>query len=338
MLIGGASFASVVRPEASLADEAAKPYPQYGLQDQFKLSDYEDMRDDKERTLKYELAIKRRLEMTSQKLTVLDLGTGAFALLAIQAARAGAKKVYAVEREAWAAQAARQAVADAGLEDTIVVIEGDSTSVKLPEKVDLIVSEIIGNTATGEGVVDIIRDARKRFLKECESKIICDARKRFSGAKMIPARCKTLVAPISYRYHKLKGSQREFRLDSMTKDLLFLSKPQVLENFEFEEPQKIKGVKASDLTENAKLLFPVPAQIAEQGGEFSGFAFWNRIELDEDNVIEVKGKPSHWPFVVLLTEEQPKPIPVGAQIELISDVDVSAGKFGSYKFKGELVA
>eukprot|EP00435_Cladocopium_sp_Y103_P045033 s1800_g12.t2 len=67
-----------------------------GLED-WSVKDYEAMRDDVPRTSKFEAAIQRRLKQQPQA-TVLDIGTGPFALLAVIAAKAGAKKVYAIEK------------------------------------------------------------------------------------------------------------------------------------------------------------------------------------------------------------------------------------------------
>ena len=69
---------------------------------------------------------------------VLDLGTGPFALLARFAAKYGAARVYAVEGDAAAAARARETVrreerAGRLRENQIVVLEGYSTAVSLPE-------------------------------------------------------------------------------------------------------------------------------------------------------------------------------------------------------------
>ena len=76
---------------------------------------------------------------------VVDLGTGALALLAIIAARAGAKHVYAIEVNAGPAESARQAVEAAGLSDRISVLCGFSTDKKLvlPALADLMVHELV---------------------------------------------------------------------------------------------------------------------------------------------------------------------------------------------------
>ena len=93
---------------------------------------YAAMRDDEGRTPLFERAIKDRLAGTDDQ-TVLDVGTGPFALLALIAARAGAKKVYAVEASPEAAKRARAAVAAANdvPRGVIEVVDGFSTEVNI---------------------------------------------------------------------------------------------------------------------------------------------------------------------------------------------------------------
>ncbi len=95
---------------------------------------------------------------------MLDLGTGPFCVLALIAATAGAKKVYAVEANPEAARRAKAFIAkcedpNASRRDVdglvplkpglIEVIEGFSTELTLPEKVDLCVFEICGSWRHG---------------------------------------------------------------------------------------------------------------------------------------------------------------------------------------------
>ena len=112
---------------------------------------YTGMRDDVARTSAYRQAI---IEAAPGKV-VVDLGTGALALLAIIAAEAGAEHVYAIEVQAAAAASARQAVSAAGLSDKITVLHGFSTdaTLELPAKATLLVHELIGEIAGEEGVV-----------------------------------------------------------------------------------------------------------------------------------------------------------------------------------------
>lgn len=137
---------------------------------------YQWMLDDSIRVNAYAKAIAR----AAAGKVALDLGTGSEAPLAIMCARAGAKKVYALESIPASADAARQRIKSLGLSHIIEIFEGGSTGISLPERVDLCVSEIIGNIGGLEGAAAILHDAR-RFLKR--------------DGMMIPSRCITLAAP-----------------------------------------------------------------------------------------------------------------------------------------------
>mmetsp|Transcript_44030 Transcript_44030/g.141186 ORF Transcript_44030/g.141186 Transcript_44030/m.141186 type:complete len:415 (-) Transcript_44030:38-1282(-) len=296
--------------------------------DRTSLEDYAAMRDDEERTSKYAVAIRRALAQRPAGSTVVaDIGTGPFALLAVIAARTGAKRVYAIERSADAAARARLAVEEAGLAGTIQVIEGESTAVSLPERVDLVVSEVIGNIALGEGAVATIRDARRRLLREGERGL----------AGMIPSRCQTMIAPVNYANHALlsargAGSLRPFKLFSETQDLTFLSEPQALEDFDFRSP---KGPGEDDLREASELHFDVAPAAAAAAGGLSGFALWPRVDLDGQEIVDIKGRRSHWSFVVVLTSPLPEVVGEPGKVLLRSDADIRAVPY-RYSFRAAI--
>ena len=73
---------------------------------------------------------------------VLDVGAGS-GILSMFAARAGAARVYAVERTTVAVLAQELAAAN-GFSEVIQVIHGDVMDVELPERVDVIVSKWLG--------------------------------------------------------------------------------------------------------------------------------------------------------------------------------------------------
>ena len=123
---------------------------------------------------------------------MLDIGTGLFAIFAIFAAKAGAKKVYAIEANPECAKRARETITRAERTSTIPkgvveVIEGFSTSLDLPQKVDFAVAEIIGSIASEEGCYATIRDAQKRHVKEPNT-----------PDSFIPYAAQTMAAPASY--------------------------------------------------------------------------------------------------------------------------------------------
>lgn len=93
---------------------------------------------------------------------VLDIGTGP-GIMALLACRFGARKVYAIESEA-VIHVAREIAASNGLSGKIEFIEGLSTRVSLPERVDVIVSDLNGILPWYQQHLPSIADARRRFL------------------------------------------------------------------------------------------------------------------------------------------------------------------------------
>jgi SAM-dependent methyltransferase len=94
---------------------------------------------------------------------VADIGTGT-GLLAFLAIQAGASRVHAIERSP-AIKWARQLAKANGWADRVVFHEADSRRVNLPERVNVIISELIGLMAFEEGIIESMYDARERLLK-----------------------------------------------------------------------------------------------------------------------------------------------------------------------------
>lgn len=122
---------------------------------------YGQMLKDEKRMNQYAAAVQRY----APGRTVLDIGTGQDAVWALEAARAGAAHVYAIEVIPRSAQIARETIAKAGYADRVTVLEGLSTDVGLDEPVDVCVSEIIGCIGGSEGAGSVLRDAKKRLVK-----------------------------------------------------------------------------------------------------------------------------------------------------------------------------
>ncbi len=118
------------------------------------------MLNDRARTQAYLDAIARIVRPGD---VVIDLGTGT-GVLAMAAARAGASRVYAIEASSFA-DTAEKTVADNGYADVVQIVRGWSTEIDLPERADVLLSEIIGNDPFAEGFLLYLSDARRRFLK-----------------------------------------------------------------------------------------------------------------------------------------------------------------------------
>ncbi len=94
---------------------------------------------------------------------VADLGCGS-GILSLFALKYGASHVYAVDHHPIAA-VARLAARENGVEDRLTVIQAPSHEVRLPRRVDVVVSEVLGNAVFDEAILETMADARRRLLK-----------------------------------------------------------------------------------------------------------------------------------------------------------------------------
>ncbi|GAA0322073.1 hypothetical protein GCM10009087_35440 [Sphingomonas oligophenolica] len=119
---------------------------------------------DETRNDDYQAAIERAVGPETR---VLDIGSGT-GLLAMMAARAGAKSVVSCEMNPAIAGAATDIVALNGYADRITVVAKKSTELDpeadLGGRVDLLVSEIIAGNLLSEGVLPVMADAVERLL------------------------------------------------------------------------------------------------------------------------------------------------------------------------------
>lgn len=209
--------------------------------EEFDLEAYERMADDDTRTSWFREAIHRRLEGTTDRV-VVDIGTGPFCILAFHAARAGARRVFAVEADPLVAEMARQTLADAEAADEVPagiveIIEGFSTNVSLPEPADLLVAEIVGEIATAEAIVHTMCDAQARHL-----------RRPYDPDSYIPQRVQTWCSPVSYMapfllrpeycdYDFLDDvAEKPISVSCINEGVHLLSEPQLLEDLELFRP------------------------------------------------------------------------------------------------------
>jgi hypothetical protein len=165
---------------------------EYGVYDEVM---YYIMTRDEVRNRAYEAAIERLVEGR----VVLDIGTGIDMNWALAAARAGARKVYAMEALEATYDEAKTALEDLPEREQIVLLQGHSSTLDLPERVDVCVSEIIGMIGSSEGVVATLNDARERFLKH--------------GGHMIPRSSITRIAAVRLpdELHQEPGFDRSTR-------------------------------------------------------------------------------------------------------------------------------
>ena len=126
----------------------------------YSVSSYGRMIADTPRMEAYVNALRRAVKPDS---VVVDIGCGpgVFALLACQM---GARRVYAIEPDN-VIEVARQAAVANGYDDRIVFVQEYSTRVTLPEKADVIISDLRGILPLFQKHIPAIADARCRLLK-----------------------------------------------------------------------------------------------------------------------------------------------------------------------------
>jgi type I protein arginine methyltransferase len=135
---------------------------------------------------------------------VLDVGAGS-GILSVFAARAGAARVYAIERTS-AAVLAQDLAAANGVAEIVQVIHGDVMDLELPGRVDVIVSEWLGGFGIDEGMLVPVIAARDRWLKP--------------GGVMIPRLVMAWAVLVHDRYlaemvEFLRGSPYGLRFDDL---------------------------------------------------------------------------------------------------------------------------
>ncbi|KAH7711723.1 CRE-PRMT-1 protein [Aphelenchoides avenae] len=152
---------------------------------------HEEMLKDEVRTLTYRNAIYHNPHLFKGKV-VMDVGSGT-GILSMFAAKAGAKKVFAVEFSNMAVMS-RKIIEDNGLSDIIEVVHGKIEDIQaLPggiEKVDVIISEWMGYCLFYESMLNTVLYARDKWLRTDGQGVL------------FPDRAKLFVCAIEDRQYK----------------------------------------------------------------------------------------------------------------------------------------
>ena len=207
--------------------------------------------------------------------TVLDIGAGT-GLFAMLAAREGAAKVVACERNPEIARAAGQVIERNGFGDRVKLIPKDSVElelgVDLNEPADVLLWDNLSNDLIGAGALSTIEDAHRRLLKQ--------------GAKVIPSRCEIRVALAEAR--PLENTQMDL-VDGFDMSAFNSVRPSPITlgagNFVLRsEPTTIFDF---DFTSGEV----VPAQngfstVTASGGGVGGVAQWLRFHLFDDIIYD----------------------------------------------------
>lgn len=143
----------------------------------YSLDEFGEMIGDAVRFSAYTEAIARAVKPGD---AVADIGSGP-GILAFLACQAGARRVFAIELDG-VVDFARHLAAANGLSDRVQFIRGNSRQIRLPERVNVIVSDLRGALPLFDRAIQTVNDARERFLA--------------AGGVMIPQRDELFAAVV----------------------------------------------------------------------------------------------------------------------------------------------
>ena len=217
--------------------------------------------------------------------TVFEIGTGS-GLLAMMAAKLGAKQVNTCEAVPLIAETAQQIIADNKFEKTIKVIAKKSVDIEvgkdLPAQADILVSEIFSSELLGEHVLPSLEDAKRRLLKP-QGKIIPAA-----GSIMIG-----LFTGDDIRKNLIVEDAFGFNLQGFNK---IVSKKRMIARNDLNIELLSDGVSAFSFDFEGEDHFPAQSKSlrisVKTAGRCYGLVQWMQLDMNGDQKVMFENHPS----------------------------------------------
>ena len=292
----------------------------------------QNMLHDRVRTGTYKTAFDQN-KIDFKDKVVVDVGTGT-GILALFAAQAGAKTVYAIEASA-IAENAKELVKANGYEEVVKVIQGKVEDVNLPEKVDIIISEPMGFLLVHERMLEVFVHARAKWLKP--------------EGKMFPSTGTIYICPFSdneifeeqslstsfwdqtnfYGVNLTKAKQKAFDEAFAQPIVGYFSPTMLISNKHVTHVIDFSTVSEKDGLEKIKIPFSF---VADKTSIIHGMACWFDVKFfGSQAVVCLSTSPfspdTHWYQCRLLL---PKPIAVNETQTISGKMILTANDYSSY--------
>lgn len=277
------------------------------------------MINDHERNHAYDAALRRAVKPDS---LVLEIGTGS-GIVAMMAARAGARKVVTCEVNPVLARVAAESVARNGYADRVTVVPTLSTRLtvgqELPEKADVFVSELINIGMLAPRMLSVLQHARTHLVKP--------------GAAIIP-RASTVYgmlveAPELARINPVReiegfdmSAMDVFRspgyqpIDLAADAHTRLSDDFTALDFDFTRSMPEADERSVEVT-------------VTTAGTAHGVAFWFDLFMDEEVIYHSasRSRTNHWKQAITFFE-RPIPVNPGDRLTIVARYDANQIAFG----------
>ena len=217
--------------------------------------------------------------------TVFEIGTGS-GLLAMMAAKLGAKQVSTCESVPLIAETAQQIIIDNHFENTINVIAKKSTDIAIgqdiPAQADILVSEIFSSELLGEHVLPSLEDAKRRLLKP--------------HGKVIPAAGSIMIGLFTgddIKRNLLVEDSFGFNLQGFNK---IVSNKRMIARNDLNIELLSDGIEAFNFDFEGEDDFPAQSKSlqikAKTAGMCYGLVQWMRLDMNGDQKVLFENHPS----------------------------------------------
>jgi ubiquinone/menaquinone biosynthesis C-methylase UbiE len=236
--------------------------------------------------VRIELFRKAIAEVVRRGDVVTEIGTG-LGTFAFFAALAGAQRVYAIERSD-IIEVAKEIAEDNKLKDRVCFVKGNSTEIDLPEKADVLIIEDFGPFFMDDGLNEVIRDAKERFLK--------------NKGEIIPSEIELYIAPLgSYEVYKKLDLWSEindklYGMDfSHTRKLAMNNcyKEKISTDMLLSKPKLLTRI---SLLLDDNFSFQKSVSLSSKKGIIYGLMGWFRAKLSNETIIDnsPSAPPTSW--------------------------------------------